>query len=186
VKPHNDPPRVLYVGRTSFKKGITYILDACDELHREGVRFVLEVVGGIREFVPIHRGYPFAEFTGEVGRDRLPECYQRSDIFVQPAITYETFGLSVAEAMACELPVVVTRMGGMVEVAGDPGAVVEPRNVPEMKDALKRLIEDPTLRADLGRRGRQRMLEHFTWERCVDEYLGLYEQAGARGKDNDQ
>ena len=179
TKPQNDPVRILYVGRTSFKKGITFILDACDELHRDGVRFVLEVVGGIREFVSTHRDYPFAEFTGEVSREGLPECFQRSDVFVQPAITYETFGLSVAEAMACELPVVVTRMGGMVEVAGDAGIVVEPRNVPEMKAALKQLIEDPELRANLGRRGRERMLEKFTWERCVEEYMGLYGEAVA-------
>jgi glycosyltransferase involved in cell wall biosynthesis len=79
---------------------------------------------------------------------------------------YEGFSLPTAELMACETPLVVSRAGAIPEVVGPDGLcadLVEPGNVDELKDAIERLLDDPERRARMGKAGRERVLEKFSW-----------------------
>jgi glycosyltransferase involved in cell wall biosynthesis len=79
----------------------------------------------------------------------------------------EGFGLPAVEAMACGLPVVASRRGSLPEVIGDAGSFFDPLSPDDMARAILRLIEDPTLQADLRKRALARAAE-FTWERAAE------------------
>jgi starch synthase len=78
--------------------------------------------------------------------------------------------------MACETPVVATRVGGIKEVVvdGETGLLVPPGDPVRLGRALSRILEDPRLAARMGEAGRKRVLQHFTWDRIAEKTLKLY------------
>lgn len=113
-------------------------------------------------------------FLGPLPSDRVLEILRESDIFLQHSLhgstgTAEGFGVSIAEAAACALPVVVTDCGGIRDqVIGDvTGFVVRQRDVAQMAQAILRLAEEPQLRRSMGSAGRHRVVEMFDTERQV-------------------
>lgn len=83
------------------------------------------------------------------------------------------------EAMATELPVVGTRVGGIPELIQDEetGLVVEPQNTAELADALTRLLNDEQLRQSMGRKGRERVLAFHTMGRMIGETQQVFMEA---------
>ena len=93
----------------------------------------------------------------------------------------EAFGVAALEAQACGLPVVASNVGGLPEVVrdGETGLLVPPEAPQALAAALMTLIQDPQLRADMGRNGREWVLERYEWRHNVDEMLGIYERVKA-------
>jgi glycosyltransferase involved in cell wall biosynthesis len=119
-------------------------------------------------------------FAGAVAHADVPEWLNRFDVYVAVSrLDSESFGVAVLEASACELPVVVSDAGGLPEVVvhGETGLVVPRDDVQLLAQALRRLHDDPALRQQLGRAGRERVLREYEWEHCVDLMLGCYERA---------
>jgi glycosyltransferase involved in cell wall biosynthesis len=102
---------------------------------------------------------------GRIPRRRLLDLYYSSDIFAFPPIWNEGFGLPPVEAMAAGLPVVASRSGTVVEtvVDGATGFLIEKNNVEQLAQSLLTLVKDDVTRETMGRAGRQRVLQHFTW-----------------------
>ncbi|MGZ4493180.1 MAG: glycosyltransferase family 4 protein [Nocardioides sp.] len=93
---------------------------------------------------------------------------------------YEGFSLPTAEAMACETPLVVSRAGAIPEVVGPDGLcadLVTPGDVGELVLALEALLDDPERRARMGRAGRERVLEHFSWRAVAEATAAAYQAA---------
>ena len=108
-------------------------------------------------------------FAG-VLEDELPDHYRASDVLVLPS-EWEAFGLVQIEAMACAVPVIVTSVAGARVVSDDGvhGFHVRPGDGEDLTRALRAMAQiDAALRAQMGARGRERVLERFTWERSVD------------------
>lgn len=99
------------------------------------------------------------------------------DLFVLPSIE-EPFGLVCVEAMASELPVVATRVGGIPEIVkdGETGLLVPPADDEALAKAILRLASDPGLRRRMGEAGRRRFLEFFTAEAMARKTVELYER----------
>jgi len=119
------------------------------------------------------------EFVGAIPHQMVPEYLNKMEIFVAPSRCEDSFGVSMLEASACELPVVVTNMGGLPEVVQDniTGLVVEDDNADDLVKALQTLVSDPDLRKRLAKSGRHRVIDHYAWENSVkmmeDVYQGI-------------
>jgi glycosyltransferase involved in cell wall biosynthesis len=114
-------------------------------------------------------------FVGRVPHDELPARYGASAVVVNPSLS-ESFGISVVEAMACGLPVVATRVGGMVEtvVDGETGLLVEPEQPAALADAIVSLLQDAERSRKMGTGGRARAVACFSWGAQADKLLCTY------------
>lgn len=190
------PRRILTVARLDNLKGVDVVLEAIAlvivempqvELHVAGdgpLRTDLETQAarlGIASHVTFH---------GQVSG--LAPLFAAADVLVL-ASRREGLGVSVIEAMAASLPVVVSSAGGLPEVVsnGESGIVITPRRTPlgvleldpaDFANALLRLFRDPQLAHSMGRAGRRRYEEHFAATVFVDQYQALYESLASEGR----
>jgi glycosyltransferase involved in cell wall biosynthesis len=140
---------VLFVGaRFKGKGGLDVVAALGPEL---GTKFELDVVS--QEQPPPSPAIRCHQLAP--GDPRLIELYQQADVFCMPSYA-DSAGFSVVEAMACQLPVVGSTVGGMPDVIGDAGIVVRPGDRSELRAVLHRLADDRGLRERLGRQARSR------------------------------
>lgn len=123
-------------------------------------------------------------FASGVDDERLVELYAEAEVAVVPSL-YEGFSLPAVEAMAAGVPVVATTGGALPEVVGadgETGLLVAPGDPGALAVAIGRVLDDAALAARLGRAGRARVLERFTWrataEGTVEQYRALLDRAG--------
>ncbi|MBU6233065.1 MAG: glycosyltransferase family 4 protein [Acidobacteria bacterium] len=101
-----------------------------------------------------------------VSDEELARLYGEAEVAVVPSL-YEGFSLPAIEAMSCGVPVVATTGGALPEVvgqSGETGLLVEPNNPDALVGAIRTLLDDVTLQQRLGRAGRERVMQRFTWE----------------------
>ena len=122
------------------------------------------------------------ELLGELSHAETRDRMRASDVLLHPSLS-EGIPNCVLEAMACELPVVVTDCGGMGEAVSDgvEGFVCPPRDPVSLAAALERLWREPELSTQLGEAGRRRILAEFTLEAETEAYLDLYRRVLAGG-----
>ena len=115
-------------------------------------------------------------FSGSIPQSQLIDYYQSADIFIYPSLWDEPFGMPVIEAMACQTPVVTTNSGGIVEIVetGKTGLLVEKGDPVALSEMILRLLNDDGLGVTMGKAGRQRVLEQFTWEHISQDLLNHY------------
>ncbi|MEJ0038411.1 MAG: glycosyltransferase [Gammaproteobacteria bacterium] len=114
----------------------------------------------------------FVVLVGET-RDVRPHLAQM-DVFVLPSTSVETFSNAALEAMACGVPVVCSRIGGMEELIAHGGGIsYPPGDLQELTEVLARLLSDDLERARLSRAARHAAVEHFGWDRMVDRFVTL-------------
>jgi len=156
------------------------IVEACGLLAERNVSFRLFVAGDgemLTELQELSRRLNIADRIVWLGLVPDPaSLLQASDLFLLTTVG-EAFGLVLAESMACGVPVVATRSGGIVEVIDDgtTGLLVSPLDPAALADALEQLAGDPARRHAMGVAGRQRVLMNFTVEAAVENTIRLYE-----------
>jgi glycosyltransferase involved in cell wall biosynthesis len=168
-------------------KGLVHLLEALAKLRTERpVR--LTVVGSARPGGPAEAALDrlalrdAVRFTGSVPEAELIELLQRASVVAIPSL-YEGFSLPAVEAMACATPLVTTDAGALPEVVGTKaGLRVRAGDVDELTAALKLVLDSPALAEQLGRAGRRRVLDTFTWrstaQRTADWYAETLERKG--------
>jgi glycosyltransferase involved in cell wall biosynthesis len=118
---------------------------------------------------------------GPLRHAELPQLLNQADLFVLPTIGEETFGISVVEAMACGLPVLVSDTGGLPEVVtdGECGRLLPPGDTRAWHDAIASLLAHPDDARAMGAKGRERAEAEFTWRANAErlEQLILAERA---------
>lgn len=185
LRPRKDdsPFVLLYSGRLNGRreqKGIDILLKSLPLVLRQH-DVVLSIVGtGSR----LDRYKALAgelnlnnrvRFCGFVEHDHMPSQYAGADLFVLPS-RRESFGLVLAEAMACGLPVVSTTVGAIPEVVEDgvTGLLVPPDDPRALADAINTLLSDPQRRKAMGIAGGERVEKYFTWDKVADRVLEGY------------
>jgi glycosyltransferase involved in cell wall biosynthesis len=181
-------PTVLFVGGLEPRKGLEYLLHAME--------YVLDEVPNARLIAVAKTGFRGTDewswfttlasrlgimksmvFRESVSQRTLLGFYSNSDLVVLPSKT-EGWGLSLMEAMACGKPVVASRAGGIPELVrdGSEGLLIRPGDVRGLADAITKLLQDPGLRARMGRAGRRRV-QQFSWDETAKVVLREYERA---------
>ncbi|WP_263360088.1 glycosyltransferase family 4 protein [Acidicapsa ligni] len=177
------PSRFLFVGRLVDWKRLDFVLQALAQI--PGAQ--LEVIGdGVMRpaWTALAQSLGIADRVRFLGWLPQPECAQLlhgTTALLLPSI-YECGGAVVLEAMATATPVVATAWGGPADyINASCGILVNPSNPAVITqgfvDAMRKLIADPDLRTQLGNAGRQRVQDHFDWNRKIDRILEIYQQA---------
>jgi glycosyltransferase involved in cell wall biosynthesis len=185
-----NPPLVLFVGLLRYYKGLSYLIEAMGEMARttsageQGRSGRLLVVGEGpqgQEWRELTRQLGLEEkviFLGRVSDEDLVALYHACDVFVLPAIhRSESWGAVQVEAMACGKPVVCTELGtgtSFVNLHGQTGLVVPPRDVGALAQAIGTLLQDQSLRQQMGQRARQRAEKEFSFTTMVKRLVDLY------------
>ena len=114
-------------------------------------------------------------FVGKKPQSDILDYLSVADLFLLPSQS-ESFGLSALEAMACEVPVIATRVGGVPEVVeeGGCGYLFEVGDVNGMAEAANRVLGDDRARERLGKRGRELAISRFANDRIIPQYEALY------------
>lgn len=175
-----DAVVVLYVGRLHPDKGLAELGRAFEDVaaRRPGLHLVLvgPDEGGLAR---LQEGVALArDRVHAVGRSAEPEMYMAAaDLLCLPSYR-EGFGLSLLEAAATGLPVLASRIYGIVDAVedGETGLLVPARDSAALAQALDRLVDDAALRTRLGRAGRERAERVFSKEVMQDAWRGLYER----------
>jgi starch synthase len=196
-----DPalPIVLFVGRITRQKGILHLVRAIPFLTSD-VQVVLcagapdtpEIGAEMAALVDDVRQHAAARIIWidqMLPKTQLITLYSHAAVFVCPSV-YEPFGIINLEAMACETPIVASKVGGIPEIVvdGQTGLLVsfdtagpgtfEPRDAErfsqQLAAAVNDLMRDPDRRAQMEKAARARVLEHFTWSRVAQQTLAFY------------
>ena len=175
-----DKPFVLYTGNIKPHKNLDRLIDAFAILRENRTDDVkLLIIGdeaskypNLRRLVHRHQLHQHVRFLGFVPDATLAVLYRLASVFVFPSL-YEGFGLPPLEAMAAGAPVVTSNTSSLPEVVGDAALLIDPMDPRAIATAMARILDDPTLRADLVRRGRERV-KTFSWERSVARIRQVY------------
>jgi glycosyltransferase involved in cell wall biosynthesis len=175
--------RIVTVGSLVWVKGTTYGLRALRHVVDAGLPVTLSIVGDGPErqrvlYTIDDLGLSdHVRLLGRLAPVAVRDELRRSDIFVLPSLA-EGFCNAAIEAMACELPVVMTNSGGAREgvTNGVEGFVVPLWDPMALAEALILLARDPELRRRMGTAGRERVIREFTGERHVRAFLSLLEE----------
>jgi glycosyltransferase involved in cell wall biosynthesis len=133
----------------------------------------------------------FTRFVGWLSQEDLPRQMRESDIVVVPTVAQEALGRTAVEAMAAGRPVIASRIGGLPATVADAatGLLCEPGDPLDLAEKIETLLDDPELRQRLGRTGRKRFEEHYSWDVIIRRhYLPLLRPpppgaTGARRRD---
>jgi glycosyltransferase involved in cell wall biosynthesis len=175
----------IFLGRLIDLKAVDLLLEAFAAVVAQ-TDAVLEIIGdgdlrGELEAQTARLGIDSSVvFSGWLSQEQCAIKLQQADALVLPSLR-EGGGAVVMEAMAVGLPVIATNWGGPADYLNSScGILVEPASkegfVKGLTDAMLKLAQSPELRQSMGCAGRERVRQHFDWERKVDRILEIYQQ----------
>jgi glycosyltransferase involved in cell wall biosynthesis len=173
-------PFILYAGNIKPHKNVDRLIEAFSIMRKRGLQDVkLLIIGDeiskyptLRRLVHRFQLHQHVRFLGFVPDATLAVLYRLASVFVFPSL-YEGFGLPPLEAMASGTPVVTSNISSLPEVVGDAALLIDPMDAWAIADATSRVLHEPGLRADLVRRGFERV-KAFSWERSVGRIRQVY------------
>ncbi|MGB8779759.1 MAG: glycosyltransferase family 4 protein [Candidatus Bathyarchaeia archaeon] len=185
----DDEEMILFIGRLAGMKGVDKLIMALPHVLQKNPKAKLVIVGlgDLQEYlmnlVKATKMSDFVKFRFEfIPEEERILHYAACDVAVFPSF-YEPFGIVVLEAMAMERPVVVGAAGisGMREIVvccGDEqcGYHIDPNNPSDIAWGINSVLENADKKKWLGKNGRKRVLNEFTWDKIAAKTLGLYEQ----------
>jgi glycosyltransferase involved in cell wall biosynthesis len=180
-----DAPLVLFLGRLHFKKGLDLLIPAFDAVRRQQPNAQLVIAGPenddygqkLRDWVAERELTSAVHFVGTLQGADVVQAYVDADVFALPSYT-ENFGMTVAEAMACALPVVISDQVNIhAEISSAGAGLVTRCDIEEIADALQALLRDAGRRRVIGQAGRQLVQERYSWPAIVDALTKEYQSA---------
>lgn len=178
----HTPVRLLYVGRVIRQKGLHIILQCLPLLKKENMSVELIVIGRTppwesqyAQFIQSLSRNQSVKQEGFISPSKLPAYYQNADIFLCPSQHNEAFGLVNIEAMASGVPVIASKVGGIIEtVTSTCGIIVNHYKKPAaFANAISTLIENPDLWKQKSLEAKQQSTR-FSWEHTSRQFINLY------------
>ena len=179
---------VLSVGRLTARKNLLGLLRAFERVRPGLAEPAQLVIAGPRDFGADALDRAIASSgcandvvrVGAVSGEDLPVLLSGATAFAYPSL-FEGFGLPPLEAMACGVPVICSNTTSLPEVVGEAAVTFDPARIDDIADALRRVLTDPALRADLAGRGRARAA-HFSWRTTAELTLAAYRRAAGSAR----
>jgi glycosyltransferase involved in cell wall biosynthesis len=196
-KEEHTPTAIIAVGRLVEKKGLQYLVQACQFLEAEGVLFRCTIIGGgtaaaERELKQLIRESGLDErFTLKGARSfsEILEELDHHDIFVLPCVVAQDGDrdarpVVMVEAAAMGLPVISTPVGGIPELVnnGRTGLLVPERDAEHLAEAIKKLILDKELRKEMGRNGRLWVEKEFDIKKNAAKIASIFHEVAAEDR----
>jgi len=185
----NEKIRLLTVGRLVEKKGIQYGVQAVAKFLKNYPNIEYRIVGDgplkdtLQELIEELKVCGNIKLLGWQKREQIIELLQEADIFLAPSVTSqngdrEGIPGTIIEALACGLPVLSTWHSGIPEVVqdGESGFLVPERDTDILAEKLQYLIENTDLWAEMGRKGRRYVEEHYDIDKLNDRLVEIYQQ----------
>ena len=175
---------VGYVGRLVRAKGLLYLIKALAQVPNSAL--LIAGNGPLREEMAMlaqNLGVD-VKFAGVIPHTQVVGYMNAMDVMVLPSLTTpsydptfkEQFGHVLIEAMACKTPVIGSDSGEIPNVIGEAGLVFHEGDVDDLTEKLQLLMDNPSLRAELAAKGRQRVLEKYTHQRIAQETYQVYQE----------
>lgn len=170
---------ILFVGALQTRKNIERLVEAFEHLPGEWRLVLAGAPGGyggaeIVERIERSPARPRIQLTGYLSQHQLDDLYRRARIFTFATLD-EGFGIPVLEAMAHGIPVITSNRSALPEVAGPAALLVDPYSVDELEEALRKLVSNSGLRAEMAQRGRTRAAQ-FPWTQTVSSTYQVYRE----------
>ncbi|WP_066363001.1 glycosyltransferase family 4 protein [Neobacillus drentensis] len=180
---------ILFVGRLRKIKGIHIILQAMPSIIQAVPNTLLLIAGSafygserrtsyVDKLFTLAKNFPeHVRFVSFISHEEIHHWFKAADLVLVPSIGHEAFGLVNVEAMACGVPVIATKIGGMPEVIehGRTGYLINLQNIEvELSTCVIQLLNNPKKVELLGLNSVERVMEHFTWEKSSNRILQLY------------
>ncbi|HEX9611912.1 MAG TPA: glycosyltransferase family 4 protein [Gemmatimonadales bacterium] len=188
----NGGPWIVTVAQLEAYKGVDTGIRAVARLRQQGLEAHYAVVGAgpkreaFRRLAEELAVGDLVRFLGAVPDPDLPAVYNVGAVYLGASrradgMRVEGFGVALAEASACGLPVVAGRSGGLAEAVedGETGLVVDPEDVEAVAEALRRVLSDDLLARRLGHGGRKAVEEKYNWDRVIKDLREIESQAVA-------
>jgi glycosyltransferase involved in cell wall biosynthesis len=166
---------VAYAGRFSPEKGIEILLAAAQK-----TGLPLRLAGDYSTMPEIiKRAPPDAEFTGHLNQTELFEFYRNARFLIVPSTAFESFGIVAVEAMSHGLPVIASKLGGLLEIVDDgvTGFLFEPGNSEDLAVKMKLLWDAPDLCWQMGQAGREKVVREYNEDTYYNRIMACYEKA---------
>lgn len=188
-----DDGFILFVGRLVEQKGVEYLLRALSFVKEKFPRVSLKIVGDGELRPALERLCKNlmlsrqVEFLGWKTEEELTMSYKKAQVVIVPSI-YEPFGMTALEALACQRPVVASRVGGLRDIVlhGKTGFLAEPKDDLDLAQWIMTLLSSTDLRNEMGKAGREFVIENgYTWPQIAEQFMALYEQILAKPPEND-
>jgi glycosyltransferase involved in cell wall biosynthesis len=180
--PEATPPFLLYAGEIQPRKNIHGLIAAFAALPaamRKNLHLVIvgnsrkgDYRGNLLSLVEKNKIQDLVHFYANVSHDDLVKFYNAAHAFVFPSF-YEGFGIPVVEAMKCGCPVLTSTTSSLPEVGGDAALYVDPSDADALKDKLRQIINDDSLRRTLREKGFAQAAK-FTWEKTAELTYNCY------------
>lgn len=178
----NNCVNILFVGRIEERKGLIYLLQAISKLQRNDLAVTVVGDGPLKDEATgyvVNSGLSGqVQFVGRVSDAQLPAYYRGADVFVSPATHGESFGIVLLEAMASGLPIIAFANTGYAETLKNypwGGTLIKPRDVDALAASIKKLVDYPTLRANLSEFGLLEA-EKFAWPKIATRINEFYQK----------
>jgi glycosyltransferase involved in cell wall biosynthesis len=170
---------ILYVGRLDLVKGVNYLIEAAKVITRKykHSKFILVGEGNLRkEYEVLANSFNNIIFLG--WRKDIPQLMQMSNIFVLPSLS-EGVPNVVMEACASGLPVIASNVGGVSQLITnrETGILIPSKDKDSLVSALDELIQKPLFAERLGKAGRLKMIEYYSWDiicEKLEKYFGSF------------
>ena len=168
---HDDGRTILFVGLNFKGKGGQILLSAMERVKQVVPHSRLLVVGVKR------RSDNDVHYLGKIPSNQIGSFYQNATVFTLPTFR-EAFGLVFLEAMAYGLPCIGTNIEAIPEIIvnSKTGYIIPPGNDEILAERLIELLNNPELRRQMGRAGRERLEQHFTWLKVVEVIENILEK----------
>jgi glycogen synthase len=189
-QPRQGPPRLLYVGRLEYEKGIHEAIAALPRIRRAHPGTTLTIAGEgtqldwLREQARAHRVLRATRFVGRLDHSELLSLLYDADAIVLPS-HYEPFGIVALEAAATGTPLVTSTAGGLGEavIDGQTGLSFAPRDVAGLGAAVRVVLDDPEAAQRRAIAARERLTADFDWQTVARETAQVYLAAKRRERE---